>query len=259
MDFARVTPALDYIDANLAGDLSVGALARASGLSHFEFHRRFRASVGESPRQYVRRLRLERAALWLNGSRRPVTEIAYAAGYATHESFTRAFKSRFGVPPLEFRAELPRAERPRAGALSFERLAPRTIAFARHVGPYDRIDDAFALVAAFLAERGLVAAEWLGIFHDDQRLTAAGRTRCHAAAVVPRGTGPCGAVEVRELAGGDHAVFSHSGSVAERRALYAQTYRSWLPALGRRAAEMPPFEAFLGGGVTRVHVPLLPA
>lgn len=257
MEAPHVVRALDYIDENLCGDLSVETLARQSGVSTFHFHRLFRADVGESPKQYVRRLRLERAALWLDGSRRPVTEVAFAAGYATHEAFTRAFKARFGVPPARFRRAPPPLEKPKPDELRIETLAPRRIAFIRHVGPYDGITAAFERLSAWAARREIPLGQWLGVFLDDQGITAPDRTRCHAARVVGEDVVGEGEIAVRTLAGGDYAVFEHAGSVRERRRLYALTYRTWLPALRREHADAPPFELF-DEAVTRVHVPLEP-
>src|SRR5262245_19190045 len=95
--------ALRRIERDLASDLSLGALARHCGASPYHFQRAFSAVVGESPKQYVRLLRLERAAVQLKHSCASVTALALDAGYRSHEAFTRAFGARFGVPPHEFR------------------------------------------------------------------------------------------------------------------------------------------------------------
>jgi AraC family transcriptional regulator len=55
--------------------------------------------VGESVKGHIRRLRLERAAIHLKQTQRPVTRIAFEAGYEAHESFTRAFRDWFGMSP----------------------------------------------------------------------------------------------------------------------------------------------------------------
>jgi len=62
-------------------------------------HRIFRGVVGETVAEHIRRLRLERAAQRLKSGERPVTEIAFEAGYEAHEAFTRAFRARFGASP----------------------------------------------------------------------------------------------------------------------------------------------------------------
>jgi AraC family transcriptional regulator len=253
---------LDYIERNLAGDLSLRALARHSGVSPYHFHRRFHTAMGEPPRRYVRRLRLERAAAWLKLSSCSVTEVAYGTGYTTHEAFTRAFRSRFGVSPARFRAALRPREVPRGFSLRITRLPTRRIAFVRHVGPYDRAAEAFARLAAWAEPRGLLGPAMLGVYWDDQDVTPAERTRCDVALFVDERAAADGKVEVRELPGGDHAVFHHAGGVPERRRCYEVAYRTCLPSLGRRPSGAPPFELYsrtsqgLDRAATWVHVPL---
>jgi AraC family transcriptional regulator len=149
--------AVEHIQRSLGGDLCLATLARRSGLSPHPFHRSFCAAVGEPPHGYVRRLRLERAAFMLRHTDRPVTDVALESGYRTHEAFTRAFRSRFRVPPSGFRGA---ASRP--GACSrvcarIVRLPERRIAFVRCVGPYDRAETAFEGLTSWAARRGVLA------------------------------------------------------------------------------------------------------
>ena len=65
-----------------------------------EFHRYYGRTVGA----YLREKRVRKAALLLVGSKIPLTEIAFACGYAGQASFTRAFKAVYGVAPSAFRA-----------------------------------------------------------------------------------------------------------------------------------------------------------
>ncbi len=80
-------------------------LATLDGRSPSHLQRIFKAAVGESPLQYNRRVRLQRAAAALLVTEQSVLEIALDAGFDTHEGFTRAFKSRFEVSPREFRKQ----------------------------------------------------------------------------------------------------------------------------------------------------------
>ena len=88
----------DRVDARLA---TLGARA---GWSPFRLHRAFRAMVGETPKQYTLRLRLERAAARLVSSDHSVLAIALDAGFKSHEVFTRAFGRHFGKTPMAYRA-----------------------------------------------------------------------------------------------------------------------------------------------------------
>jgi AraC family transcriptional regulator len=112
---------------SLDGDMTLTALARRAGKSRFHFHRHFLKTVGATPKALIADLRLEQAAANLVGSTDPVIEIALAAGYASHEVFTRAFRRRFGCTPQRYRADV------------FARTSPATrarhMALVKAIGP----------------------------------------------------------------------------------------------------------------------------
>src|SRR5215470_7761557 len=83
---------------------SLVALAARAGASPFQFHRAFSALVGESPKHYTLRLRLEQAATRLAARDASVLEVALSAGFTSHEVFTRAFCRHFGLTPNAYRA-----------------------------------------------------------------------------------------------------------------------------------------------------------
>jgi len=94
---------LQTVRDRLDDDVSLETLASRAGWSTFHFHRAFRTVVGETPKQYTLRLRLERAAARLLSTGDPVLSIATSAGFASHEVFTRAFRRRFGCTPSAYR------------------------------------------------------------------------------------------------------------------------------------------------------------
>ena len=94
---------MQYIRKHLNEPLKREVLAEVAGFSVPHFHRVFRAQVGESAINYIRRLRLERAGRKLRMGAVDITEVALAAGYDTHAAFSRAFKQRFGLTPSDFR------------------------------------------------------------------------------------------------------------------------------------------------------------
>lgn len=59
--------------------------------------------LGETPGTRQRRLRLDRAAWLLLTARATILDIALETGWESHETFTRAFRTRFGVTPSSFR------------------------------------------------------------------------------------------------------------------------------------------------------------
>jgi AraC family transcriptional regulator len=101
---ARINRVMDHIDRHLGDPLTLDELAGVAAFSPFYFHRIFAALVGETPAQYVRRLRVERAAQQLIASpRKPVTAIALDCGFSGSAPFARAFKETLGMTASEWR------------------------------------------------------------------------------------------------------------------------------------------------------------
>lgn len=100
---SRLLSLVSDICGQIDGSHSLAGLATRTGWSESHLQRRFSAFAGESPKQYTQRIRLEKAAAELLATNGSVLEIALAAGFASHEVFTRAFKREFGRTPQDFR------------------------------------------------------------------------------------------------------------------------------------------------------------
>ena len=93
---------VDYVDANLGNQISLGDLAAAAGLSRFHFNRAFKAATGESPYQYVLRRRIETAQSLLAEWGSSVDQVAAAVGFRNASYFQKIFKARTGLSPSDF-------------------------------------------------------------------------------------------------------------------------------------------------------------
>ncbi|MDB9529331.1 AraC family transcriptional regulator [Oscillatoria sp. CS-180] len=101
---SRINRVLDYIEANLGCELALSKLAEVAMFSPYHFHRIFRALVGETPSQFVQRVRLEKAAaLLLNNLAQPITTVALDCGFSSSATFARAFRDKFGLTASEWR------------------------------------------------------------------------------------------------------------------------------------------------------------
>ncbi len=92
-----------HLREHLSKDLDLAALAGEYGLGEAHLRRRFRKAYGQTPRQFVTEVRLERAAHLLRSTGRTVEEIGQMVGYPDALRFARVFKRRFALPPSEFR------------------------------------------------------------------------------------------------------------------------------------------------------------
>jgi AraC family transcriptional regulator len=96
---------VDFVQAHLDQPLSLAALAQHTGFSAYHFARLFRRTLGESPHQFVLRLRVERAQELLRRSELSLAEVALATGFAHQSHLTQLFKRQVGVTPSVYRRE----------------------------------------------------------------------------------------------------------------------------------------------------------
>lgn len=271
-----VQKAVEHIAGSLDRALDLETLACAAALSPFHFHRVFRGMVGETPLAMHRRLRMERAARTLRDADDPVTDIAFAAGYETHESFTRAFRTHYGCAPSELRRQ--RVDGDCARAFQIELAAHSGIHFqpgghavpaielkggtvmnveikempslrvatVEHRGPYNRISQAFARLGERAAAANLFGPEamMLGIYHDDPETVPAAELRSEAAmvvsadAVIPEDLGE------QVLAAGRYAWMTHVGPYEKLGDTWARLMGEWLPQSGHRIGDGVAYEIY---------------
>ena len=92
-----------WIADNLQADLSSYALAERVGLGERQFRRRFATLMGETPTQYIERMRIEVASQSLRDAQGSIEQVAFDVGYASADTFRRAFERFFGVSPTAYR------------------------------------------------------------------------------------------------------------------------------------------------------------
>jgi AraC family transcriptional regulator len=92
----------DCMEKHLNSPVALSDLARAAGYSQWHSARIFKETTGLTPFEYLRSLRLNRAALVLRDRQAKVIDVAFDFVFASHEGFTRAFTKQFGVPPKKY-------------------------------------------------------------------------------------------------------------------------------------------------------------
>lgn len=95
--------AIIFIETNLYEPLTVESVASAVSYSYYHFHRYFQVVMGETIGSYIRSRRLTQAAYNLVHSDKRILDIAISLYFESAESFTRAFKKRYGITPMEYR------------------------------------------------------------------------------------------------------------------------------------------------------------
>ena len=93
----------DYIEEHIQDPITLSDLARAAGYSQWHAARVFKELTGKAPFEYVRALRLTKAALLLRDEQPRIVDVAFDFVFASHEGFTRAFSRQFGMSPVDYR------------------------------------------------------------------------------------------------------------------------------------------------------------
>lgn len=94
---------IQYIESNLTNyKLSVEDLSRHVGMSRGSLYTKVLELTGESPVEFIRSLKLNKAAVLLDKSDMNVSQISYSVGFSTPNYFARAFKAKFNILPSEY-------------------------------------------------------------------------------------------------------------------------------------------------------------
>jgi AraC family transcriptional regulator len=270
----RILNVLLHLREHLDEDVSLETLARVAHFSPFHFHRIFRGMVGESVKEHVRRLRLERAAVRLRRTRAPVTQLAFEAGFESHEAFTRAFRAMFGDSPSAYRRSavlhLPGGSELKTGETAMQAqiktVDPMEVVFVRHVGPYQTCQPAWDKLCAWAATHPMFGpgTRALGVSHDDPDVTPPEKLRYDACLTVSQPVQPEGEVGVMTIGGGRYATTVHRGPFEGLTQTYAELCGQWVPQNGHEIRSAPCFEIYLNDPkttppeelLTEIYVPV---
>lgn len=103
LDEKFLTKVLDIIELHMDDEnFSIGELSQEAGYSHIHFYRKIKGLSGQTPNQFLRTIRLKRAAELLRHKSDNVSQIAYSVGFSSQSYFIKCFKEQFGVTPGQF-------------------------------------------------------------------------------------------------------------------------------------------------------------
>ncbi len=284
----RMFKVLGYIQRHLDEDISLEKLADIACFSPYHFHRIFRGMVGESVKGHIRRTLLERAASRLKNGKRPVTQIAFEAGYETHEAFTRAFGRAFGNSPQKYRLwhqslldksigtqYCPDGELQQFNPMTMENitmkvetkeLGPIKVAYIRHTGPYDQCGEAWCKLCTWAGPKGLLqpGCQFIGLSYDDPEVTPPDKIRYDACITIDDDIEPTGDIAMQTIEKGVYAMATHFGPYENLSDSYAKLCGKWVPENGHEIASKPSLEIYQNSPedtapedlITDIHVPL---
>jgi AraC family transcriptional regulator len=263
----RMHAVIEYVDRHLDQKLDLAVVAEVANFSPFHFHRLFRALMGEALGDYVRRRRLESAAVRLRSQERvPVLSIALGVGFGSAEAFTRAFRARFDCSPTQWRKskhdqmarKAGQAAKKSARKNGVSRLKenvmkvriverpPVPVAYFRHTGAYGPAIGRFWMetVAPWMATNNLFGRDRFGIGLDDPTVTQPSKCRYDACVASAEGEMLTGNPLHKVIPGGKYAAMAFEGTGAEIGAAWESLLRDWLPKSGLQLDARPFFEHY---------------
>lgn len=92
----------DYIDNHIMEEITLSQLSKVSGYSQWHTTRIFKKLLNKTPFEYIRALRLSKAALKLRDEHPRVIDVAFDFVFGSHEGFTKAFSKQFGIAPRKY-------------------------------------------------------------------------------------------------------------------------------------------------------------
>ncbi len=275
---------LDYIDANIENPMTLGELASVANFSKYHFNRIFHSIVGETPFQFIQRVRIERAAmLMLTNRKMTVSEVALRCGFTDLSVFSRNFKASFGVSPTRYRADKPqnsnfsqtdsntrqadgraipyfcpelqtikwRTNMKLNKSVEIRELPKMTLAYIRHIGPYKGDDQLFQnlwnRLFAWAGPRGLIGGRdfrSLVIYHDDPNVTIEDKLRMSVCITVPPETKVDGEIGRMELEAARYVIARFEVNAQQFQEAWDWLYGEWFPASGYQPDEKLCFEMY---------------
>jgi AraC-like DNA-binding protein len=103
LDERFIRKVLDIIEAHIDDEhFSIVRLSAEAGYSHIQFYRKIKALSGQSPNQFLKTIRMKRAADLLRSKSDNIAQIAYRVGFSSESYFIKCFKEQHGVTPGDF-------------------------------------------------------------------------------------------------------------------------------------------------------------
>ncbi len=251
----RIDRVINFIGQNIDTDLTLDQLSDVACFSKYHFHRLFTAYTGLSLKQYVRWLRLKRAAHQLIVDRdNTIINIALDAGFETHESFARAFKKTCGQNPSDFRQkssfhtwEKPPYSYAKQSEImmnvSIKELPAKRLAALEHHGDPQKVGETVKKLMTWAKAQPVdlrpKPGEAFGFGYNDPNTVPAEDFRFDLALTVPQGFSLDSRVIEKELPAGRYAIAIHKGSRSNMSDTIYGLYRDWLPESGEELGDLP--------------------
>ena len=276
---------ITFINQKFKEHIQIEDIEEAAFYSYRNINRIFNALHHETIGQYIKRLRLEKAAEYLKYSDKAISDIALDIGYSDLAAFSKAFKAKFQCSPAVFRNTQqvkrdiisksihPEAEQ-EGEYLNFEieALPEMQILYLEYHGNYEHISAikntwekllAYALKHQLLQDQSILLAEIL----DDNDITDHINCRYHAGLILEKQIDFSleGLFKTKTIAAQKYAKFIHKGSHESSTETYDQIYAQWIHHAQLELADQATLEFYPNDDgntpedelITEIYIPII--
>ena len=271
----RINTVINFILKNLKEDLSLDKLAGIANYSPYHFQKIFSEVQGESPKQYIIRMRLENAAhLLIIHSHKPIREIALDTGFSSASTFARGFKNHFGISAETLRmltpSEMMKLRQNQAKVHLFDILpsiydvefwnnnlrvsikklpSMRTIFINTPLADTQKMQEGFSEIIQWAKSHEHINSEttYLGLVNTHQGLY---RSAVYISSTVKLP----GYISEITIESGKFAAYKITGDTLKTFQSLHAFYEMWLPQSGYRIADPNGFEILSENPTTRPYV-----
>jgi|LSQX01.2.fsa_nt_gb AraC family transcriptional regulator len=272
---------IDYIEGNICNNIELEHLAQVASLSKFHFLRVFKTLLGETPMQFLSRLRLEKiAAALISKPNSSISEICYEHGFTNMTIFAKNFKKHFGISATEWRKnensnlgkvisnnrksfQEPsmyfcqqsrtikwKTQMKQNKLLEIRGFQPFSVAYVRHLGAYQVDDKVFetlwSKLYSWAAPKDYLSQtdlKSLIVYHDDPNLTSHGKQRMSFCISVPENAKTDGEIGKMKIEGGKYVVAGFE-LTSNEFPLAWEFVMNWFPTSGLEPKNGPSFELY---------------
>jgi AraC family transcriptional regulator len=281
---SRINKTFDYIELNLENAMTLEELAAVANFSKFHFNRIFHSIVGETPFQFILRLRLEKAAsIILSNKNKSISEIASRCGFSDISIFSRNFRNYFNISASQYRKEklqnsnisqlnsnteqqddkpiqyfCPelqtikwRTNMEINKSVEVKELPKMTVAYVRSIGPYNGNQELYQnhrnKLFAWAGARGLMGGKdfkYLVLYHDNPNVALSDNLRMSLCITVPPETKVDGEIGKMEIEKARYVVCRFELTAQDFHKAWDWIYGQWFPNSGYQPDDKPYFETY---------------
>ena len=279
---ARINRVMDYIGHNLDQAIDLSLMADVASFSPYHFHRIFTFIVGETPNNFVSRIKLEKAAQLLQDNiKLSIGNVAFQCGFGNISSFSRAFKAYFDISAKEFRLEdkgiyvkegirYSKNCKPisKIGKnkqqfndefcsvelkqliimdtkIEIKQMPALNLIYCRHMGAFDQIGTAYEKLFKWAIPRELVTSttKTVTVYHDDPAITSVDKVRQDASIIVEGDVKVEGEIGKSKTLAGKYAVGNFEIKETEFEEAW-NTMCLWLTESGYQPGDSSTYELY---------------